>query len=120
MKISVFSVKTLPRDKITGIIIALVSIPISIGYARVAAGFRPPYTLGSDGSSAAELPYGNADRLGFEWAFGDKAEEKIEKYTEKLLRSIGSEAVPPEQQLMDIIKSGSSWKGVGELDGDPQ
>ena len=90
----------------------------TVASALAAAGFRPPYTLRSGESTAAELPYGNADRLEFEWAFGDKAEEEMEKYTEKLLGSIGSEAVPPEQQLMDIIKSGSSWKGVGELDGE--
>ena len=44
MKISGFSVKTLPRDIITGIIIALVSIPISMGYAQV-AGLPPVYGL---------------------------------------------------------------------------
>ncbi|MBQ9898329.1 MAG: SulP family inorganic anion transporter, partial [Ruminococcus sp.] len=39
-----FSLKTLPRDIFTGIIIALVSIPISMGYAQV-AGLPPVYGL---------------------------------------------------------------------------
>ncbi len=90
----------------------------TVASALAAAGFKPPYDLKGEGSSAEALPYGNADRLEFEWAFGGNAEAEMEKYTEKLLGSIGSEAVPPEQQLMDIIKSGSSWKGVGELDGE--
>ena len=44
MKIQGFSVKTLPKDIFTGIIIALVSIPISMGYAQV-AGLPPMYGL---------------------------------------------------------------------------
>ena len=38
------SVKTLPRDIFTGIIIALVSIPISMGYAQI-AGLPAAYGL---------------------------------------------------------------------------
>ena len=44
MKIQGFSLKTLPKDIFTGIIIALVSIPISMGYAQV-AGLPPVYGL---------------------------------------------------------------------------
>lgn len=39
-----FSVKTLPRDLLSGFIIALVSIPISMGYAQI-AGLPPVYGL---------------------------------------------------------------------------
>ena len=44
MKIQGFSLKTLPKDIFTGIIIALVSIPISMGYAQV-SGLPPVYGL---------------------------------------------------------------------------
>ncbi|MBR1591750.1 MAG: STAS domain-containing protein [Ruminococcus sp.] len=44
MKIQGFSVKNLPKDIFTGIIIALVSIPISMGYAQV-SGLPPVYGL---------------------------------------------------------------------------
>lgn len=44
MKIQGFSAKSLPKDIFTGIIIALVSIPISMGYAQV-SGLAPVYGL---------------------------------------------------------------------------
>ena len=89
----------------------------TVASALAAAGFKAPYALEADDVPEEKaLPYGNADRLEFEWAFGDSAEAEMEKYTEKLLGSIGSEAVPPEQQLMDIISPKGSWKGVSELD----
>ena len=91
----------------------------TIASALSAAGFNSPYVLDSKEVSLERiLPYGNAERLEFEWAFGDKAEAEMEKYTEKLLANIGDETVPPEQQLMDMIKPKGTWNGVSELDSD--
>ena len=89
----------------------------TIASALSAAGFKAPYILETDDASEEKtLPYGNAERLEFEWAFGDEAEAEMEKYTEKLLGSIGNDAEPPEQQLMNMIKPKGAWKGVSELD----
>ena len=83
--------------------------------ALTAAGIRPPYELESPVSADKPLPYGNAERLEFEWAFGENAEEEMEKYTKKLLENIDV-TQPPQQELTDVVKVHGSWNGVGDLD----
>ncbi len=55
MKIRTFDLQTLPRDILTGVVIAFVSIPISMGYASVAG---LPVIFGLYGSLAPILLFG--------------------------------------------------------------
>ena len=87
----------------------------TIPSALYAAGFRTPYELESVQNEAKTMPYGNADRLEFEWAFGDKADEEMKKLTEKLLSDIDVSG-QPRQELSDVIAANSSWRGIDELD----
>ncbi|MBQ9897924.1 MAG: SulP family inorganic anion transporter, partial [Ruminococcus sp.] len=87
----------------------------TLAAALSAAGIDPPYELETGSPDTAPLPYGNADRLEFEWAFGDNADAEMEKYTEKLLSGIGGES-QPRQELADVIRPQGSWTGVSDLD----
>ena len=85
----------------------------TIPAALSAAGIIPPYELSSDADTAEKtLPYGNADRLEFEWAFGSGAEDEIERYAEKLMEDIDSVNGSPQEKLTDVIRTES----LGELD----
>ena len=86
----------------------------TIPSALDAAGFIPPYELVTGQAESRTMPYGNADRLEFEWAFGKDSDEQMERYTEKLLADIGSGS--RSQQLRDVIRARGSWSGVSELD----
>lgn len=89
----------------------------TIPAALSAAGFAPPYILEKEPDDTEKaMPYGNADRLEFEWAFGGSADHEMERYAKKLLEDISEGSAPPYQQLSDIIKTDKWWSGISELD----
>ena len=83
--------------------------------ALTAAGISQPYELESTVNADKALPYGNADRLEFEWAFGENADEEMEKYAKKLLENIDN-SQQPQQELSNVVKARGSWNGIGDLD----
>lgn len=87
----------------------------TIPSALAAAGLSIPYELESVQAAGKTMPYGNADRLEFEWAFGKNADEEMEKFAEKLLSDIGTSS-QPQHDLSEVIGGHASWSGVDELD----
>lgn len=88
----------------------------TIKHALLDAGYKQPYVLESNDFSAFDiLTDGNQQRLEFEWAFGSRADEEMEKYTEKLLKGINDKE-DSQKQLNDIVKVQGEWKGLGVLD----
>jgi high affinity sulfate transporter 1 len=84
--------------------------------ALYAAGFKPPYVLEkNDFSDDISLLGGNQQRLEFEWAFGDKADEEMEKYTNRLLDKINPDE-DSHKQLEDIVSAKGLWKDMSVLD----
>lgn len=88
----------------------------TIPSALLDAGIRPPYeTEGAENAEETVKRSGNADRLEFEWAFGEDADAEIERYTRRLLENIDT-SENSDSQLVSIIKAGDMWKGMSEAD----
>lgn len=88
----------------------------TIPSALLDAGLAPPYVLTkADIDHSAALSAGNQRRLEFEWAFGENADEELEKYAERMLAGIDGDSAP-DAQLRDMLHAEGDWKGMGELD----
>lgn len=88
----------------------------TIPAALSAAGIGYPYVLeGNVSSETAPLTAGNRNRLEFEWAFGERADEVMERYAQKLLENIDP-ADDPSKQLEVILHTDNLWTDIGVLD----
>ena len=72
--------------------------------ALTAAGISQPYELESTVNADKALPYGNADRLEFEWAFGENADEEMEKYAKKLLENIDKIHTLDSEEILEHLQ----------------
>lgn len=82
--------------------------------ALSASGIKPTYELDPK-NTVGSGAIGNIRRLEFEWAFGDKADEAMERYTERLISQIEN-GESPEEKLRSIVKLKGFWSGIGDLD----
>lgn len=88
----------------------------TIPAALFAAGIGEPYeTEGDTGKNDGRTPVKSFGRLEFEWAFGDSADEEMEKYAERLMKKLDGK-VDIREQLGRLIRADDIWKGVGEAD----
>lgn len=87
----------------------------TIAAALLDAGISAPYD-----TEGGEMPVRinkseRFSRVEFEWAFGAMADEKMEKYAEKLMENISTDD-DTEQKLEHIVHTDGLWKGIGDTD----
>lgn len=88
----------------------------TISSALRAEGFTKPYPLQLREDDAENYVAIFKEQLlhEFEWAFGEQAEERIERFTRELVEKVKSQSISEEE----LLKLTNLWEGLGSFDED--